>query len=195
MHAIGRPGFLLAALLSLFVAVLRPLPGLAEDAGIRGAAAAYAAEGDRLFAFLEKARTEDEARAMEDEIWHHWMLAPDAASADLMKQAMERRRDYDLAGAVGILDKLVALAPDWAEGWNQRATIRFMQDDFEGSLADIQETLAREPRHFGALAGMALILIEQGRAEQAQAVLKQAVGIDPFLRERVLIQPIPGKDI
>ncbi|MEQ9836944.1 MAG: hypothetical protein RLN64_09970 [Roseitalea porphyridii] len=167
----------------------------AETTALRGDAAEHIAEGDRLFAFLARARTEAEARAMEDEIWRHWMRAPDAAAAELMAKAMERRTSYDLAGAVAILDDLVVLAPEWAEGWNQRATIRFMQGDFAGSLADIEETLLREPRHFGAMAGMALILTQQGRIRQAQAILRKAVEIDPFLRERAMIVPIPGEDI
>lgn len=167
----------------------------AETTALRGDAAEHIAEGDRLFAFLARARTEAEARAMEDEIWRHWMRAPDSAAAALMAKAMERRASYDLAGAVAILDDLVVLAPDWAEGWNQQATLRFMQGDFAGSLADIEETLLREPRHFGAMAGMALILTQQGRIRQAQAILRKAVEIDPFLRERAMIVPIPGEDI
>lgn len=167
----------------------------AETTALRGDAAEHIAEGDRLFAFLARARTEAEARAMEDEIWRHWMRAPDTAAAELMAKAMERRTSYDFAGAVAILDDLVVLAPEWAEGWNQRATIRFMQGDFPGSLSDIEETLQREPRHFGAMAGMALILTRQGRVRQAQAILREAVEINPFLRERAMIVPVPGQDI
>ena len=183
-------------LATLVIAAAAAPSAVAETApALRGDTAAHAAEGDRLFRFLAEARDEAEARAMEDEIWRHWMLAPDTAAADLMARAMERRGSYDFAGAVAILDELVALAPDWAEGWNQRATIRFMQGDFTGSLADIEETLQREPRHFGAMAGMALILTQQGRNQQAQTILREAVEIDPFLRERALIVPVPGKDI
>ena len=113
----------------------------------------------------------------------------------LMDRAMERRRNYDFAGAVAVLDELLGLAPDWAEAWNQRATVRFLQEDYEGSLEDIRETLEREPRHFGAMAGMAIILLRQGRAELAQSTLRQALGIHPWLRERSLVVATPGKDI
>jgi tetratricopeptide (TPR) repeat protein len=186
-----------AAMLGLLVLLANPAtPAFPEEtAPVRGDTAAYATETERLFHFLAMARNEAEGRAMEGEIWRHWMLAPDAASADLMARATERRRNYDLAGAIEILDELVERAPDWAEGWNQRATVRFMQGDFEGSLADIEETLQREPRHFGSLAGMAIILMQQGRAEQAQATLRRAIAIHPFLRERGLIVPLPGEDI
>ncbi|MCB1501279.1 MAG: hypothetical protein KDK07_16095 [Bauldia sp.] len=177
----------------LAASVLSPLR--AEEPALQGDAVAYAAEGDRLFVFLAATKTEAEGRAMEDEIWRFWMRAPDQEAAALMDRAMERRRTYDFAGAVEILDRLVAIAPGWAEAWNQRATVRFLQEDYEGSLADIRETLDREPRHFGAMAGMAIILLRQGRAELAQATLHRAVAIHPWLRERSLIVVVPGKDI
>ncbi len=190
------PGARAILLALLLVAGIPAMPASAEDTqALRGDAATYAEEGERLFRYLAEARDEAEARAMEDEIWRHWMQAPDTAAADLMAKAMERRGNYDYAGAVAILDELIALAPEWAEAWNQRATIRFLQGDLTGSLADIEETLQREPRHFGAMAGMALILTQQGRVPQAQTILRDAVKIDPFLRERTMIVTIPGEDI
>lgn len=168
----------------------------ADDAALlRGDPATYAKEGDQLFDLLATAKTEGDARVVEDEIWHHWFLPPDPEAAGLMAQALEKRSAYDYAGAVEVLDKLIAANPDWAEAWNQRATIRFLQGDFQGSLDDIEETLQREPRHFGALSGMAIILMQQGRAEQAQAVLRKAVKIDPFLRERSMLVAVPGEKI
>ncbi len=115
-----------------------------------------------------------------------------------MSEAMERRQVYDLSGAIAILDKLVALTPDWAEAWNQRATLRYMAEDFDGSLADIERVLELEPKHFGALSGEVLILMRFGRVEVAQSVLKKAVEINPFLAERALLIEPPkpaGKDI
>jgi tetratricopeptide (TPR) repeat protein len=164
--------------------------------GLRGDDdAAYAAERTRLFDELAEADTEEEARTTESAIWIHWLLAPDLEAARLMDRALERRRIFDLADSEAILDDLVASAPDWAEGWNQRATIRYMRGDFAGSLADIDETLKREPKHFGALSGQAMIFIRQGRIQEAQSTLRKAVTIDPFLRERALIVEPPGRDI
>jgi tetratricopeptide (TPR) repeat protein len=187
----------LAALFGLFlIAAHHPPPAHAvEAAALRGESQAHEAEGDRLFRFLAMARTEADARAVEDEIWRHWMLAPNAEAGELMARAMDRRRNFDLAGGVAVLDELIALAPDWAEAWNQRATLRFMQGAFEASLTDIEETLQREPRHFGAMAGMAIILTRQGRVRLAQTTLRAAVAIHPYLRERSMIVSIPGKDI
>ena len=182
--------FLVAALFLLFAPAT-----IAQDAHLRGDPAVYREEGERLFEFLAAVRTETEARAMEREIWLHWFRAPDVEAGSLMAEAIDRRRAYDLAGAVAILDRLVGYAPDWAEGWNQRATIRFMQGDYPGSLMDIEETLKREPRHFGALAGMAIILTRQGRVRQAQTVLKHAVTIHPFLKERGMIVQVPEEEL
>ena len=89
-------------------------------------------------------------------------------------------KEFDAAGE--ILDKTVALLPDWAEGWNARATLRYLDDDFDGSMADIAETLKREPRHLGALLGMSHILEARDKKEQALAVCERALAIAPHWR-------------
>ncbi len=88
--------------------------------------------------------------------------------------------------------------PDWAEAWNQRATLRFLLEDYEGSLADIERVLQLEPKHFGAMAGQVLILMRHGRFDTAQSILRKAVEINPFLAERSMLIDEPkgnGKDI
>lgn len=86
-------------------------------------------------------------------------------------------KEYDAAGE--ILDATVALLPDWAEGWNARATLRYLDDDFEGSMADIAETLKREPRHLGALMGMSHILEARDKKEEALKVCERVLAIAP----------------
>src|SRR5690606_3794429 len=108
---------------------------------VRSDPAARAATRERLFLALAAAPNEGEARAREFEIWRFWLEAPDAETAALMNQALARRRVYDLSGAIAILDVLVARTPDWAEAWNQRATVRFGIEDYDGSLADIEQVL------------------------------------------------------
>ncbi|ESR26998.1 tetratricopeptide repeat protein [Lutibaculum baratangense] len=150
----------------------------------------------RLFMRLYQAADETQAREIEGEIWRHWLEAPDEEAASLMNEALRLRGVWDLAGARAVLDRLTEARPGWAEAWNQRATIRFMQDDTEGSLLDIEETLRREPKHFGAMAGQAIILMRQGRFETAQSILKWAVEIHPFLAERsMLIEQPTGERI
>ena len=148
-----------------------------------------------LFDSLRTAPTEQIARAIEDQIWRFWMKqAPDQEAADLMNKAVERIKAYDNAGAMEFLDKLVAHAPDWAEAWNQRATVLFYQEKYDESLADVEKTLALEPKHFGALAGKAVILMNQGRVELGQKALREAMVLDPWLKERGMLIPVkPGQ--
>jgi tetratricopeptide (TPR) repeat protein len=89
-------------------------------------------------------------------------------------------REYDAAGR--ILDATIALLPGWAEGWNARATLRFLDDDYDGSMADIAETLKREPRHLGALLGMATILEARDKPEEALKVYNRVLAIAPHWR-------------
>ncbi|RIK86411.1 MAG: hypothetical protein DCC69_06925 [Hyphomicrobiales bacterium] len=147
-----------------------------------------------LFERLRNAATEREGRSAEDAVWWMWMgQAPTPAVAEAVAEAMRARERYDFSRALSILDGVVADAPDYAEGWNQRAFIRFLREDFDGSLEDIERTLALEPKHFAALAGKAMILMRQGRMEPGQAALRQAVEIHPWLKERSMLIPLPGE--
>ena len=158
------------------------------------AMAADAAEREALFRTLREAKTEREGRMAEDAVWRMWMAeAPTATVKEAVAEAMRRREVYDFSGALAILDRVVAEAPFYAEGWNQRAFIRFLRDDFDGSLEDIERALALEPRHFAALAGKALVLMRQGRIEPGQAALRRAVEIHPWLKERSMLIP-PASD-
>lgn len=156
-----------------------------------------ASERQWLFEALRTAPTERLGRFVEDQVWRYWMRqAPDEASANLMRQAMERREAHDFAGAMEILDRLAERAPDWPEVWNQRATVLFLQEKHDRSLAAIERTLELEPKHFGALAGKALVFMRQGRGELAQKALRGAVEIHPWLKERhMLATEPPGESL
>lgn len=172
-------------------------PALAQDGmlTLRGDPAVEAEEREQLFTALAGASNPMEANDLTSKIWALWFHAPNAEAAAIMEQALERRNANDYSGAATILDELVEEAPDWAEAWNQRATIRYLLRDFEGSLADIDRVLALEPKHFGALSGEALILMQQGKMAAAQLVLRKAVEIHPFLSERALLTEPAGQDI
>ena len=149
------------------------------------------AELDRLFDDLSAARDEATARSVADRIWRIWTQPDDPALAARMAEIIT---GGGLAGPVAqlpLLDDLVADYPDYAEGWNQRATVRFLRGDYDGALADIEQVLKREPRHFGALAGQALIYHTQGKGEEALAAMKAALDIHPFLPERTLFPQLP----
>jgi len=151
---------------------------------------------DGLFEALKNAPNEKEARLIETEIWEAWIdAAPTPELREQVESAMRMRGEYNYQGAREVLDKVVAEAPDYPEGWNQRAFILFLQGDYEASLADIKRVLELEPRHFGALSGQAMIYITQGRAELAQKTLRDAVNVHPYLKERALLIKPKGVDL
>lgn len=150
---------------------------------------------DSLFGRLVTAKSETTGRSIENEIWKNWMALPDAEIRTLVAQALRARRSYNFEKARKILDKVVKLAPDYAEGWNQRAFVLFLQEKYDASLADIDKALELEPRHFGAMAGKARILMSQGRFALGQKTLRKAVKIHPFLRERAMIVEPPRKKL
>lgn len=156
--------------------------------------ASLAQEGnDDLLAALAAAKTPAEAGALVPRIWEHWLTAPDAAAQEVLDAALRRRQAQDFLGALQQLDLLVAAYPDYAEGWNQRATVHFLIGDFDKSLADVEEVLRREPRHFGARAGRAMIYYQQGRLSLAQIAVRDALKYHPFLAERAILD-IPAGD-
>lgn len=137
---------------------------------------------DTLFLDLSKARTERDAKIISKKIWDTW-YASGSASIDLMmiwaQQAMESKK-FEVA--LDFLDQVVTLAPDFAEGWNRRATVHFMMDNYAKSMADIDQTLRLEPRHFGALAGMGMIMKNTGRKERALEAYERVLEYYPMMR-------------
>jgi tetratricopeptide (TPR) repeat protein len=91
--------------------------------------------------------------------------------------------------ALEVLDAVIQKAPEFAEGWNRRATILFVVGLHDRSLKDCEEVLRREPRHFGALVGMAMIAIAQGRYAAALDTYRRALMVNPYLKERQEIIP------
>lgn len=149
----------------------------------------------RLYIELKQSKTESDARAIENRIWQNWVIGPNTEATNLLAKAMERRRAYDFAGSLEILNKVVEKTPDWAEGWNQRAFVHFLREEFDKSLEDADRAIDLEPNHFGALAGKAQILMSQGRTELGQKALRRAIKLHPFLKERALLIEIPGQEL
>jgi len=151
---------------------------------------------DALFDALKAAPSESEAKAIENEIWQSWIqAAPTPEVQEKLETAMRKRGEYDFQGAKDILDEVILEAPDYAEGWNQRAFVLFLQGNYEASLEDIDRTLQLEPRHFGALSGKAMILMTQGRVQLGQDTLREAVEIHPYLQERSMLIKPKGVDL
>jgi tetratricopeptide (TPR) repeat protein len=171
--------FLVRSLLGLMLFAGAIFPAFAETDAERGIL-------DKLFAELKNAPDAETAHAIDQQIWMIWTLPAEPGLAGRMAAVLEARRVMDLSGALALLDKLVVDFPDYAEGWNQRATIYYMLDNFEASLADIDKVLALEPRHFGALSGQAMIYLAEGKRALALKAISTALQYHPFLSEKQL---------
>lgn len=147
---------------------------------------------DELFAALNKTTTEKEARIYENKIWLNWLQSGNAEVDALMRQALRKREGYDFNGALEILNQVIVLKPNYPEVWNQRATVYFHQGELEKSLIDIATTLELEPRHFGSLAGRAVIRLQQGKPALARQNIIEALKFHPFLRERAFFPELAG---
>ncbi|WP_417709716.1 tetratricopeptide repeat protein [Roseibium aggregatum] len=136
---------------------------------------------DELFANLAKSDNPKEAARIGREIQMFWMDSGSDTVDVLMSRAGKAIQADDHALALDLLDTVVILKPTYAEGWNRRATVHYMQEDFGKSLVDIERTLALEPRHWGALSGLAIIQRRLGFENEALTTFKRALEINPSL--------------
>jgi tetratricopeptide (TPR) repeat protein len=145
---------------------------------------------DTLFASLQSAKNSAEADVIAQQIWLIWHQIDDPSAASSLSNGIASMNAGDGANAFKAFNAVIESAPDFAEGWNQRATLYYMLGDFQASIADIEETLALEPRHFGALSGLALIREAQHKWFEALEALDRVSKIHPkmFQLERRLDQ-------
>ena len=136
---------------------------------------------DRLFAQLRQADDKDMAAVLENAIQAMWLRSGSPTADVLMKQAGEATEAKSYGPALAILDTVVELYPDFAEGWNRRATVHFLRGGYTSSLSDIEQVLALEPRHYGALSGLGAIEKERGNGRAALRALRRAKMINPNL--------------
>jgi tetratricopeptide (TPR) repeat protein len=178
---------MLLRVLTAIVLVLSPLAaGAAETApSVEGSSAAApksrAAQLDELFATLKSASSKEAADAAESSINRIWLESGSDTVDLLMTWALKAMSEKDYALALDYLDRVTVMKPDYAEGWNTRATVHFLMQDYGPSISDINRTLALEPRHFGAMSGLGMILRELGQERRAAEVFRAALAIDPFL--------------
>jgi tetratricopeptide (TPR) repeat protein len=155
---------------------------------------------DTLFEGLKIAPDVDSAKAIEESIWALWMVSGSDTCNLLMGRAKAAAdgKDYDLA--IKLLDAVIELKPGYTEAWNRRATLYFLQKDYGHALADLREVLLREPRHFGALSGVGLILQEIGDDKHALEAYRRALAINPHLENiddvvKTLREKVEGRDL
>jgi tetratricopeptide (TPR) repeat protein len=155
---------------------------------------------DFLFGALKAAPDDASAKHVEARIWAIWMQTPSDTAALLMVRAKAAIDAQQLDVALTLLDATIKLRPDYVEAWNRRATLYYLKNDFARSLADIQQVLIREPRHFGALAGLGMIMQDLGDDKRALDAFRKALAINPHLEKvpdlvKTLSEKVEGRDI
>lgn len=138
---------------------------------------------DTLFAELKRERDERQAKRISERIWAEWRDSGSATANLLMQWADKAVTDKKNSLALDLLDQVVVLMPDYAEGWNRRATLNYAMGNHDKSMADISRVLALEPRHFGAISGMAAIMAAAGNDELEFKAWEQMLEIYPANRQ------------
>lgn len=134
---------------------------------------------DFLFSALKAAPDAEIAKAVEERIWAVWAISRSDTTNLLMARARTAIEHKDTELAIKLLSAVIKIKPDYVEAWNRRATLYYTEKDYGRALADIREVLKREPRHFGALSGLGLILQDIGEDKQALEVYRRALAIYP----------------
>ena len=155
---------------------------------------------DFLFGALKAAPDEASAKHVEARIWALWMQTPSDTAALLMMRAKAAMDAQQMDVALKLLDAVVKLRPDYVEGWNRRATLYYLKNDYAHSLEDIEQVLVREPRHFGALAGLGMIMQDIGDEKRALDAFRKALAVNPHLEKvpelvKSLTEKVEGRDI
>ncbi|MEN3792709.1 tetratricopeptide repeat protein [Fulvimarina sp. MAC3] len=137
---------------------------------------------DTLFADLKRISDEDEAKRTARKIQRRWQDSGSATIDLLMRRATQAMGHKQNDAVLDLLDQVLVLEPDYVEAWNRRATAHFASGDYGKSISDIEQTLAREPRHWGALMGLALILERTDENEKALEVYGEVLDVYPALK-------------
>jgi tetratricopeptide (TPR) repeat protein len=155
---------------------------------------------DRLFEALKVAPDNESAKYVENRIWAMWVATDSDTTTLLMSRVKAAVDAKDIDLGIKLLTAIINIKPDYLEAWNRRATLYYQKKDFEDSLSDIHEVLKREPRHFGALSGLGMIMQEIGDDKHALDAFRRALAVHPHL-ERIpdlvkqLTEKVEGRDI
>jgi tetratricopeptide (TPR) repeat protein len=155
---------------------------------------------DFLFGALKAAPDEASAKHVEARIWALWMQTSSDTAALLMARSKAAMDAKQMDVALKLLDAVVKLRPEYVEAWNRRATLYYLQNDYTHSLQDIEQVLSREPRHFGALAGLGMIMQDLGDDKRALDAFRRALAVNPHLEKvpelvKMLTEKVEGRDI
>ncbi|NQW00431.1 MAG: hypothetical protein HQ483_12080 [Rhodospirillales bacterium] len=155
---------------------------------------------DQLFSRLLETETTEQAVPIERQIWSIWLHRGDARIDNHMALGIKAMETGALLLSLREFSLVTVLDPQFAEGWNKRATVHYMMGNLQHSVSDIQRTLALEPRHYGAISGMGLIFDATGNPAGALKAWQQVLKITPYnaaVRQRVeaLQSELEGKPI
>ena len=135
---------------------------------------------DEALAALRGSDARQAARAAET-LWAMWHRSGDPQLDSMLRQGIEAMDRQDLDTASTVFSRLIEVAPGFAEGWNKRATVRFLAKEYAASIGDCRETLARNPHHFGALSGQGLCHMALGQYKEAADLFRRALVVHPHL--------------
>ncbi len=136
---------------------------------------------DELFVQLHETKSAYQAHVLEHTIWQIWHVSDMAGTNILMEQGARSMEAGDYATALEKFEAVVELEPDFAEGWNKRATVHYLMGNYAQSIEDVKKTLSLEPRHFGALSGLGLIYDSLDNLEGAKAAFEKALEANPHM--------------
>jgi tetratricopeptide (TPR) repeat protein len=203
-----RQRFKILGLAAAFAAALTCTPVLADPGSWADAPDKLpkASRGDRiknldfLFEALKAAPDADSAKLVEGRIWALWLHSGSDTADLLMTRVKSAMEGKDNGLAIELLTAVIGLKPEYVEAWNRRATLYFANKDYGKAVADIREVLAREPRHFGALSGLGIIMQEFGEDKLALEAFRRALAVNPHLPKipemvKTLTEKVEGRDI
>ena len=144
---------------------------------------ASAAPSDEMFQKLHDAPSESEANDAAQDIWAAWMESGSPTVDMIMERAVDAQTVGEFDTARALYDRAIMIDPDYAEAWSRRASLFLNDENFPEALRDLNEALRLEPRHFGAWAGLGIMMETMGAEKEALAAYRQALDIYPFMTQ------------
>jgi len=132
-----------------------------------------------LFAILQETESVRTIQIVESQIWEIWLQHANADVQQLMLVGTRRMNSQRYAEAMVVFNRLTESFPDYAEGWNKRATLHYVLGNLDASINDIEKTLELEPRHFGALSGLGMVFIQRKELSKAKRAFEDLIEVHP----------------